>query len=106
LAKFIKGDKIRSFYDIKEITPFGNGVWEFKIIEDPHTRIFGGFIEKDVFIAFYMEKRSSLNGKFPDFTHRVKSQWKILFKDKTRLLSSNIDDLISNGVCYDPRKKK
>jgi len=105
LATFIKGNKINDFRDIKELEPFGSGVWEFKIIEEPHSRIFGAFLESDIFIAFYMEKRSSLKGRFEPFIKRTKNQWKILFGGKKMLLSSNIDNLISNGVCYDPRKK-
>ena len=105
LVNFVRGGKIISGIDIKEVEPLGGGVWTFRILESPQTRIFGAFVEKDVFIAFYMEKRSNLSGKFPNFTHRVKMQWKILFNDQIMLLFSKIDDLIYNGVCYDKRKK-
>lgn len=106
LTQFARGDKIRGGRHIKEVEPFGNGVWAFRILEDPQTRIFGGFIKDDWFVAFYMEKRSSLNGRFTDFAKRVKNQWSILFKEKKMLLSSNINDLISNGVNDDKRKKQ
>lgn len=111
LARFIKGDRINDFQDIKELKPFGSGVWEFKIIEEPQSRIFGAFVEYDVFIAFCMKKRDNVAGKdfnpsFENFGDYVINQWKILFKNKEKLLSSNIDKLISNGVSYDPRKKK
>ena len=106
LANFVRGGKIREGKHIKEILPFGNGVWEFRILESPQTRIFGTFIDSDLFIAFYMEKRSTLKSqRFNDFANRTKSQWNILFGNKSMLLSSNINDLISNGVCYDERKK-
>ena len=110
LAKFIKGDRINNFYDMKELRPFGSGVWEFKVLEEPSSRIFGAFIERDIFIAFWMKKRDDLAGKkfnrsFKSFMDLVKNQWSHLFKNKTMLLSSNIDDLITNGVSYDKRKK-
>lgn len=110
LASFINGNKIRSGKDIKELKPFGNGVWEFKISDAPESRIFGGFIEQDVFIAFYMKERNNIAVKdfdrsFKSFTDLVKNQWRILFNNKPRLLSSNINKLITNGVTHDPRKK-
>ncbi len=110
LARFINGSKIRSGIDIKELKPFGNGVWEIKIIEEPQTRIFGAFAEYDVFIAFWMKKRDDVAGKsfnpdFSNFLDSVKNQWALIFKDTEMLLSSNINDLITNGVCYDPRKR-
>lgn len=106
LVFFIRGGKIRSGKHIKEVEPFGNGVWAFRILESPQTRIFGGFIEKDVFIAFYMDKRSSLNSsRYRTMVERVKNQWRIIIKEKRMLASSNIGDLISNGVNHDQRKK-
>jgi len=111
LTNFARGDKIRGGVHIKEVEPFGNGIWSFRILESPQTRIFGAFIEKDWFIAFYMAKKDNLvgnsyNHNYSYFAKQVKRQWKILFKDKTMLLSRDINYLISNGVNDDGRKTK
>lgn len=110
LASFINGNKIRSGKDIKELKPFGGGIWEFKISESPESRIFGAFVEYDRFIAFYMKERDNIAVKnfdrsFKSFADLVKNQWNILFKNKPMLLSSNINKLITNGVTHDKRKK-
>ncbi|MEQ1706545.1 MAG: hypothetical protein ABL867_11335, partial [Rickettsiales bacterium] len=96
LTSFARGDKIRSGTHIKEVMPFGNGVWAFRILEDPQTRIFGGFIEKDRFVAFCMVRKSNLvgnsyNHNYSYYLNKVKREWKILLNNKAILLSSNIN---------------
>ena len=79
LRAFVVGGLVDNENDLRLLTPKDLNIWEFRIRFRPQTRIFGGFLLRDTFIATRQKLRKDL-GSFADprwnaEIAKVKQQW-------------------------------
>lgn len=86
------------------LKPASDGVWEFRVrAPKPGIRIFGGFADRDVFVACSWSKKEELlsdDGSENDLLYgpslnRCKTEWIGLFAPLTRMTGGTIHDYIS-----------
>ncbi|KKB81041.1 hypothetical protein VW35_02415 [Devosia soli] len=75
--------------------PPNDGIWDFRIRDPkPHVRIFGGFAERDVFVALDYRNRDAL-----DFDGAVATMvllWKDMFDSYQPVTGDNINAYLSD----------
>lgn len=82
--------------ELARTEPPSDGVWCFRIRDPkPHVRIFGGFAERDVFVAVDYRNREALDFDAAGLTARL--LWDDLFKPFPPLIGHKIDDYLSSG---------
>lgn len=106
LGSFIDGEDIFERVDLKILKPESMCVWELRIRFDPHTRMLGCFIERDLFLATHFYLRSELNGKEAD---GVTKKWDtaiaksateltILLPSATPIRDTRLDLIVSGAI--------
>lgn len=75
--------------------PPGDGIWDFRIRDPkPHVRLFGGFAERDVFVALDYRNRETVI--FDDAVVTMGLLWKDLFGERPPVTGDEINAYLSD----------
>lgn len=106
LGSFIDGEDIYENIDLKILKPKSMCVWEFRTRFDPHTRMLGCFIERDLFLATHFYLRSELDGteadgitkKWDTAITKSADELTILLPNARPIRDALLDHLISGAI--------
>ncbi|MEZ5490904.1 MAG: hypothetical protein R3F50_11380 [Gammaproteobacteria bacterium] len=84
------------------LSPRGCGVWEIRSVWDPHIRVFGMFMGKDLFIATHLEMRNDL-GPFESqdwirAKRETKAKIRNLMGPYNPIIDSDVNNLVSGAM--------
>jgi hypothetical protein len=76
--------------------PPEQGIWDFRVRDpQPHVRIFGGFAERDIFVALDFRSREDLD--YDAAVATMKVLWTDLFGETSPIVGDDINDYLSSG---------
>lgn len=82
---------------LARVDPAKEEVWDFRCLDPkPGIRIFGSFVDRNVFIALNWDFRENLNhGGFAKQVRNCKSEWTLLFGQIKPHSGNSLDDYLS-----------
>jgi hypothetical protein len=85
LGRFVAGAIMVNGEDIKRLNPPNKAVWEIRIRHNPHSRLLGGFLDQDCFVALRARFRDLVDREykgrkgFDAAIEKVEEDWINLF---------------------------
>ncbi|MEJ0076690.1 MAG: hypothetical protein WDO17_14800 [Alphaproteobacteria bacterium] len=81
------------------VCPVDDGFFDFRITSPhPQIRAFGGFAEKDTFVAITWNYRDAISDNFDAEVSRCKIEWQKLFGSTEPFKGKNLDEHLSNWI--------
>jgi hypothetical protein len=82
---------------LARVHPVADQFWDIRSISPrPGIRAFGGFTDKDEFVAITWEYRENLDGGWDFEINRCRFIWRSLFGNINPLAGNTLDDYLSN----------
>lgn len=106
IERFLSGEELIAYEDVKPLKPLANGVWELRFLFTPNPRLIGFFLQKDVFVGVKFGEHAEFdqvdertgNTGFDLECQKALALQKQLLEGAEIVKSGSVEDAVSKAV--------